>query len=94
VSDLVEVLRELQYGNIPQLLRDAGIRGEVGDCLSCPIALYLIERTGCVRADVGSDVTTLMYEDGTYESASNPTNVEAFVDRFDGLGYPDLIRSE
>jgi hypothetical protein len=75
-----------------RVLREKGIKGTQGNCITCPVTRYLMAE-GFFGPDVGSDFITLRDDhDEKFVEVSTPDGVHCFIEEFDGTAlYSDLI---
>jgi hypothetical protein len=72
---------------IAALLREQGIRGVRTDPCACPLAVYL---TG-LNIEAPSVTESVVSINGAEEWMFTPDHIEAFVRRFDGGAWPELV---
>jgi hypothetical protein len=92
MSTLAEALAELeaQGRGIPDFLHEQGVVGVREDCNACPVAVFLLQRTGAARIDVNGFAVTAYYEDGGTDDEMNHRYVTDFIQDFDTEHYPEL----
>jgi len=81
---------------VAKVLRDMGIKGVKGSCMSCPIAKYLV-KCGFSEIYVGSPSFSIKGEHEGYSNDGHgttegelPKAVAAFVYQFDTALWPEL----
>jgi hypothetical protein len=78
--------------DVIRVLREKGIKGTQGNCMTCPIARYLIAE-GFFGPGVDRDFITLYTDhDDIFIEIETPYNIAMFISIFDGTAlYSDLI---
>lgn len=101
VSDLADLLGQLGStpGEVARCLAATGVRGVPADVQQCPIAVYLNAVVGAERQIRSLNVWSDRIRVGFGRFITRPREVplspclREFIERFDGMCYPELIRS-
>lgn len=77
--------------DIAEYFATEGIQGECARPGSCPVAVYLMRRTGSNDIAVGGSWARNFKASGVDYWADLPDKITTFINRFDNYVYPELI---
>lgn len=86
VLDAIEHFAKMSPAKIAEALMLDGIKGDMGEADSCPLAEYFNEMN--VEADVNPLV--LSFESDGWYTVNTPNSVSRFIMNFDAGDYPEL----
>ena len=89
-EDILRALNILTPKEIAKKFKHLGIKVEVSSAFSCPLSIYLEERTG--KEYTITDKVYTYYDECGLMVGDLPRSVSKFVKRFDKRKYPELIK--